>query len=112
MRQWDNKFWWIEMEGYPPRGHIHPAQWPPPAGTQPTRIKAKLTDNNGIYIRSASSSLKVWLTPDMVNFDRRVSITINARRATGGEPDLMVMLEDVRRRWDLIHPFWAVAGDK
>lgn len=111
MRQWDNRFWWVEMSGYPPRGHIHPAQWPPPAGTHPTQIKAKLTDNNGIYISSASSSLKIWLTPDMVNFDRRVSIKVNAGRTTGGEPDLLVMLDDVMRRWDMIHPFWAVAED-
>jgi hypothetical protein len=53
----------------------------------------------------------VWLSPEAVDFDQRVPITINGRAlASGGRviaPDLGVLLEDVRTRADRQHPFWA-----
>ena len=44
MRSWDNFFWWVEVQGLPPRSLVDPADWPPPAGTQPSQVKAKITD--------------------------------------------------------------------
>ena len=43
----------------------------------------------------------------MVNFEDRVTVTINGRRQLNIEPDLETLLEDVRTRGDRQHPFWA-----
>ena len=48
---------------------------------------------------------------ELVDFDRRVPVSINGRSLKSGglliEPDMGVLLEDVRTRGDRLHPFWA-----
>jgi hypothetical protein len=54
--------------------------------------------------------VKVWLAPELVDFARPVTVTIDSRQAHSGRitPDVEVMLEDLRLRGDRQHPFWAV----
>ena len=110
MRSWDNYFWWVEVQGLPARSLVDPSDWPPPAGTQPVQIKAKMTDKNGLNVRTGTSQVTVWLSPKMLNFKERATITLNGRRIGGDQmihPDLGTLLEDVRTRGDRQHPFWA-----
>ncbi len=111
MRSWDNFFWWVEVEGLPPRSLVDPADWPPPRGTQPLQVSGLINKTNGINVRTGAKQVSVWLSPKMINFQERAAITINGRRAGGSEPaiqaDLGVILEDVRTRADRQHPFWA-----
>ncbi len=111
MRTWDNFFWWVELEGLPPRSIVDPTNWPPSAGALPVQVKAALTNKNGITVRTGTSQLTVWLSPKMVDFKQRMTITVNGRRFNGPDqmvrPDLKVLLEDVRTRGDRLHPFWA-----
>ncbi len=111
MRQWDNYFWWVELDGLPARATVDPVDWPPPRGTQAVQVSAKITANNGIYVRCGTTRVSVWLAPEMLDFKRRVSIVINGRRANNRDPfiqpDLQTLLEDVRTRGDRRHPFWA-----
>lgn len=111
MRSWDNFFWWIEVEGLPPRSGVDPADWPPPNGTQPAQIKGKLIGKNGVNVRAGTSHVTVWLSPEMLNFKERATITVNGRRLNGAnqmlKPELRTMLEDVRTRGDRQHPFWV-----
>ena len=65
---WDNSFWWIEVQGLPPRAMVDPADWPPPAGTQPVQVKASINNRNGINVRTGTSQVTVWLSPKMVDF--------------------------------------------
>jgi hypothetical protein len=54
--------------------------------------------------------VSIYLSPDMVNFNQPVRLTVNTGRVAGEpfiRPDLEVMLEDVRTRGDRQHPFWA-----
>ena len=44
MRPWDNYFWWVEVQGLPPRSTVDPADWPPPRGTQPVQVKASINN--------------------------------------------------------------------
>ena len=87
MRSWDNFFWWVEVQGLPPRSLVDPADWPPPAGTQPSQVKAKITDSNGLSIRAGTTQVTVWLSPKMLDFDRRAAITVNGRRHQPGGPE-------------------------
>ena len=110
MRSWDNYFWWVEVRGLPVRSLVEPSDWPPPAGAQPAQIKAKMTDKNGLNVRTGTSQVTVWLSPKMLNFKERATITLNGRRIGGDQiihPDLGTLLEDVRTRGDRQHPFWA-----
>ena len=111
MRPWDNSFWWIEVQGLPPRAMVDPADWPPPAGTQPVQVKASINNRNGINVRTGTSQVTVWLSPKMVDFKQRSTITANGRRLNNPDQmiraDLRVLLEDVRTRGDRQHPFWA-----
>ena len=111
MRSWDNFFWWVEVRGLPPRSEVDPVNWPPPAGSQPVQIKATLNKTNGINVRAGANQVTVWLSPEMVDFDRRSIVTVNGRRFNSNDqiirPNLRVLLEDVRTRGDRQHPFWA-----
>ncbi len=111
MRTWDNYFWYFEGRDFPVRAMVDPMSWPPARGVQPLEITGKLTKNNGITINTGGVSATVWLSPEMVDFTRRVPVTINGKSLRAGglqvEPDLAVLLEDVRTRADRRHPFWA-----
>lgn len=129
LRPWDNYFWWVELADMPPKSMVYPSDWPQ-KGMRCVETKARVTDANAIYVTSGADRVTVWLTPEMIDFDKQVNITINGQRArtsssaeSGGrsasdsrragarlrfvEPDLETLLEDVRTRGDRIHPFWV-----
>ncbi|MBN2216123.1 MAG: peptidase [Pirellulales bacterium] len=109
MRPFDNFFWWVEVEGMPERSVVDPANWSV-RGKRPMNTQGTLTPGNGIRVRSGASRVTVWLSPKMVDFERRVKIVIDGKDVNRGEPfvkpNLSVMLEDARRRADRFHPFW------
>jgi pimeloyl-ACP methyl ester carboxylesterase/tetratricopeptide (TPR) repeat protein len=111
MRTWDNSFWYLEMEGMPPKAMVDPANWPPPNGTVPMSIECSISKTNAILVRCGASQVTVWLSPEMVDFKQRVSISVNGKRVNAKDsfitPDLKTILEDVRTRGDRQHPFWA-----
>ena len=81
MRDWDSFFWWVELDGMPPRSQIDPADWPPPSGTRPAQVKGTILNNN-INIRTGSAQVSVWVSPQMVDFKQRVNIRSTASRST------------------------------
>jgi acetyl esterase/lipase len=111
MRPWDNFFWWVELSGMPPKAMVEPANWPPPRGVLPVQVSAKLTEANGVYIKTGTGQVSVWVSPQMLSFQQRVNIVVNGDRINSREPfvqgDLHTLLEDVRTRGDRQHPFWA-----
>jgi pimeloyl-ACP methyl ester carboxylesterase len=111
MREWDNSFWWVEMDGMPAKSVIDPADWPPPSSAQTVKVSGSITNKNTINVRSGSSRTTVWLAPEMLDFKQRAIITVNGQRINKSDqiidPDLMTILEDLRTRADRQHPFWA-----
>jgi pimeloyl-ACP methyl ester carboxylesterase len=110
MRDWDNFFWWVELEGMPSKSEVDPAQWPPPAGMRPEQIKGTITNNN-LNITTGSAQVSIWVSPQMVDFKQRVSVSVNGQRVNAKDAflqaDLSTILEDVRTRGDRQHPFWT-----
>jgi hypothetical protein len=56
------------------------------------------------------AKLAVWLSPEWVNFDLPVTVTVGGTRLGTKhiiKPSVLDMLEDARTRADRQHPFWA-----
>jgi len=113
LRLTDNYFWCVELHDRPPATMVDPAAfWPPPAGTRALQVKAKaLSDSaNGLNVDVHGTKVTIWLSPEWVNFDRPMTITLNTVRVSPHQvikPSLSVLLEDARTRADRQHPFWA-----
>jgi predicted esterase len=111
MRPWDNYFWWVELDKMPAKSMIDPSDWPPPRGSQAAETVGRINAANGLSVRTAAGRITVWLSPEMLNLDRKVSIVVEGRqvniRDTFVEGRLETILEDVRTRGDRQHPFWV-----
>ncbi len=107
MRQWDNFFWWAELDNLPERSVVAPLEWPR-VGAREAVTEGKIGGSNTIVLKTAAGSATVWLSPEMVNFDERVTIAAERKRIIRQiSPSAEVLLEDVRTRGDRQHPFWA-----
>ncbi|MDO4587126.1 MAG: hypothetical protein Q4C95_07500 [Planctomycetia bacterium] len=112
-RPWDNFFWNVELFDFPDKSLINPVfvrgeidRFYRPAKTEFFNVYG-----NSIKIRSNASRGIVFLSPDLVNFDKRIDILYNMKKISPSpgliKPSSRVMLEDVRTRADRQHPFWA-----
>jgi predicted esterase len=110
MRPWDNFFWWVELSGAPPKTVVLPSQWPPGQGVRPFTLDAKTTATNGLIIHCGAERVRVWLSPELVDFTQPVNVSLDGRKLSRDpvQPDETVLLEDLRTRGDRQHPFWAV----
>jgi hypothetical protein len=109
MRPTDNCFWWAEVTQLPAGSAV--GAWPAPKGTKPLLVRGSVPVNNSIALTAGNLGATIWLSPDLVNFNARVNITLGGRRPVGVppmiKPSVETMLEDVRVRGDRQHPFWA-----
>jgi hypothetical protein len=67
-----------------------------------------------IRVQCGARNVRVWLAPEFIDFALPTSVTVAGERVFAGRvnPDLRVMLEDLRLRADRQHPFWAVVEKK
>ena len=109
IRPWDNFFWWLEINEHPPKAVT--AVWPPPAGVRPLQIDASVNAKGGVNVRAGAGRVTVWLSPELIDFTKPATVIVNGRKLTTGkepiQPDMALLLEDVRTRGDRRHPFWA-----
>jgi hypothetical protein len=110
MRPWDRFFWWLEMEGAPPRTMALPEQWPLPAGTRPFGVEGKANAGNAVVVHCGAERVRVWLSPELVDFRQPVTVTADGRVLHKGPlaADERLLLDDLRLRADRQHPFWAM----
>ncbi|HEX3997575.1 MAG TPA: peptidase [Pirellulales bacterium] len=110
MRSWDNYFWCLELQQMPPNCLVDPAAWPPARGTHPLHVEVKVNARNGVNVEVHGAKVAVWLTPEWVDFNLPVTVTVGGNRLGTRhvvKPSVSVMLEDARTRADRQHPFWA-----
>ncbi|MEM9187247.1 MAG: peptidase [Planctomycetota bacterium] len=111
MRHGDNFFWWAEFEALHKKAMVAPATWPPARGVRAARLRMRKYEGNKLGVQARAGRTTVWLSPDVVDFDRPVRVELNGRsmipRGEAVEPDLGVLLEDARTRGDRFRPFWA-----
>jgi predicted esterase len=110
LRPWDNYFWWLELDNFTERTMVDPGDWPK-KGLRPAQTKGQANANNGLVVTTGAKKATIWLSPELINFTHKLSITFNGGRSrlpgAGLEPSLAVLLEDARTRADRKHPFWA-----
>jgi predicted esterase len=104
MRPWDNFFWFVEVSDMRKNSIVLPQQWPI-SGRAPTTIAGGVQEKNRLLVKTTANKELVWLAPEYVDFDRPLKINSSEGEV---QPDVGVLLEDVRARCDRQHPFWAV----
>jgi len=123
LRPWDSFFWWVEMPDLiaDQRGNmIDPIDFPEKGAAQKAvKVESELyraTNNISVTTKPRVANILLFLTPDIIDFNTKTSITVNEKRYNplNGmvEPDIEVMLEDARTRCDRLHPFWAMLDGK
>src|SRR5690606_36264511 len=101
LRPWDNFFWWVECEGFPPHFMVHPTDW---AGgrVRPAVVEGWIQSENRLSAESSAQRTTIWLGPDFVDFDKPLRVMFNGRKMPlpegGVQPSATVLLEDVRTR--------------
>lgn len=109
MRPGDRFFYWLEAPQILPKAAGNPFQFDP---TGKATFEASLLDSatNGVRISNMPSLNRdawIWLTPDMVDFSRTITVILRGdRNRYDVSPDVGIMLEDVRMRADRLHFFW------
>jgi predicted esterase len=110
LRPWDNFFWWLECEEFPPNFMIYPTDWSG-ARANPAQISGKQQPDNRLAVKTPAKRTTIWLSPDIVDFSKPIKITFGSHNLSlppgGPKPDPLVLLEDVRTRGDRQRPFWA-----
>ncbi len=107
LRPWDDFFWFVEVDQMPAQSMVTPVQWPPGRGALATKVEGAILANNGVSADSSAAKITVWLSPEMVTFSAKPYVLIRGKRMLNVQPDIAVLLEDVRTRGDRQHPFWA-----
>ena len=112
MRQWDNFFWWVGT-GRDAAGHHGRSR----RLAAPPRHAARRSDRKNhrrqqpVDRRTKTAKLTVWLSPEMVDFKRPITIVWQRpqgdRHCSNLGPIWKSCLEDLRARGDRQHPFWA-----
>lgn len=107
MRAFDRYFWFVEIDQMPANGVVDPVQWPPGRGMLAVKAEGSILPTNGVSADSSAAKVTVWLSPEMVDFNTRPKVIIRGKPFLNVQPDLSVLLDDVRTRSDRQHPFWA-----
>jgi predicted esterase len=112
LRPWDSFFWWVEAREPKETTTILPAEWggdrTAAKQAKPAEVNANVLATNGVTVSAgAHKSVTVWLSPEIVNFARPLTVRINGKAQNRIQPSVTTLLEDVRTRGDRQHPFWA-----
>ncbi len=102
LRTGDNRFHWVQMRALPlteTRGRR----------TRPLKLTAKITVGNSIHVNSAARSTTLWLSPKLVDFEKRVQVTVNGRRGKIQflKASISDMVDDFRNRADRERLYWS-----
>ena len=93
--------WWVETGPLPDRTLA--------AGRNPGRgrasalsVEATARDGNRVAVQCGAKPLTVWLAPELIDYDAKVDLRVNGRRAVRDflRPELAPLLDDLKARAD------------
>ena len=92
------------------------AGMPIPPGTRPLLVQGSVPASNTLVLTAGNSRATIWLSPEMVNFNARINISVGGRRPSGVpamiKPSVETMLEDLPRPRRPPAPVLGEGGDK
>ena len=102
LRPIDNRFFWIKVDGLPRNATLAVLDGDRRQRVTPMKLSARVNVGNTIHIRSGADSNTIWLSPDFVDFDKRVKVLVNGQRKFNNflRPDFSALLADFRIRGD------------
>lgn len=103
LRPTENAFYWLEAFGLP-RAIVAPraiAKNGRPVGS-PVIFSAQIKPGNTIYVRTGAAKHTVWLSPELINIDERVRVSVKGRQKYNDfvKPNIADILRDLKRRGD------------
>ena len=111
LRTWDNFFWWAELDQMPARSVVAPVLFDDKIKeVQPILVEGRIVPGtNRVRLKTGAGKATIYLSPDFVDFNERVTISVNTLRDIRDNirPQIETILEDARTRGDRQHPFWA-----
>ena len=111
LRTWDNFFWWAELDQMPARSVVAPVLFDDKIkDVLPILVEGSVVPSaNRVRLVTGAGKATIYLSPEIVDFDKRVYISVNTQRDISDNirPQVETILEDTRSRGDRQHPFWA-----
>jgi hypothetical protein len=108
LRPTDNRFWWWEFTSFPPNNSL--AVWTEEKRRiTPLTSNGKVTPGNTIVLQSGAKRHSLFLSPDLVDFEKRLVVRWNGGQRFNDflKPNLGDMLEDFRLRADRQKLTWV-----
>ena len=109
LRHTDADMYWIVPHELPDKLR-EPIVWDQPRRRIRTmQMEGKATVGNAVYIRHPGRSTTIWLSPELVDFDERVKVSVNGRVKFVGflQPSIEALLDDLRVRGDREQLYWV-----
>ncbi|NNJ25559.1 hypothetical protein [Alienimonas chondri] len=93
--------WWIEA-GRLPSSVLEAGRNPGPGRVNTVSIDAEARDGNLVVVRCGAKPVDVWLSPELIDYDAKVDLRVNGRRAHRDflRPEVGPLLDDLRNRAD------------
>ena len=108
LRPTDNQYFWFQFEGLPKT--VVEADWTAerPGRVTAMKVAAHINEGNNVIVDSRAGTNTVLLSPDFINFEKRVEVRVNGKTKFNGflEPEVKVMLDDLHRRGDRQRIYW------
>jgi predicted esterase len=112
LRPGDRFFYWLEAASLAEVNSTNPIELDKTAPRGAFEARLLERSQNGVRITKIPSQDRgaiVWLTPEMVDFSQDINIFLRDKKTRHSpQPDIAVMLEDVRTRGDRQNVFWQV----
>jgi len=109
LRVTDNEFAWLTCSAFPANSLRPPAWEAPGAKISAVVVSGKITPGGTIYVVNPGRRSTLWLTPELIGFDKRLTIHVNStvRYRDFAQPDVAATLERLAITGDRQRPVWA-----
>ena len=109
LRRKDNRFFWLTVTGLP-RDYLLSDRSKKASQIKPMEIEASVKNRNKIQLISPAQSYILRLTPDLIDFDKRLIVKIGDHVEFNDyvKPDIGVFLEELRQTGDRNRAAFAV----
>ncbi len=107
LRPHDNRFDWVEVHGLPRSSLLSNVLGGSRGGrVSPMILNARISDGAAgrtvIHITSGAESNTIWLSPELVDFDKRLTVRLKGRQKFNDflSPGIETILDDLKERGD------------